>query len=201
MACSVAFSLAFRCRIHSRLAPLNFVLEVIWSTLLQAALSGRDVVGIAQTGSGKTAAFLLPMVVHCVAQPRVREGQGPIVIIIAPVRELAEQIHREARRCAVPPTCTAGVPHAARLRSVSSLTLSLLVHLLCSCTYGHAKRCSKKWRITCTQVHTCLHWLRNWISFCLIRGNARGFQRCLGQLIRGTGIDFQPGANVSTLYD
>ena len=66
--------------------------------VIQAALSGRDVVGIAQTGSGKTAAFLLPMVVHCAAQARVRAGQGPIAIVIAPVRELAEQIHREARR-------------------------------------------------------------------------------------------------------
>jgi superfamily II DNA/RNA helicase len=65
----------------------------------QAALSGRDVVGVAQTGTGKTAAFLLPLVIHVAAQPRVRPGEGPAAIVLAPTRELAEQIHREARRC------------------------------------------------------------------------------------------------------
>lgn len=67
---------------------------------LQAALSGRDILGIAKTGSGKTAAFLLPLVVHVEAQPRVRPGESPVALCLAPTRELAEQIHREARRCA-----------------------------------------------------------------------------------------------------
>jgi len=55
---------------------------------------------VAETGSGKTAAFLLPMLVHIMDQPELREGEGPIAIIMAPTRELAEQIHREARRFA-----------------------------------------------------------------------------------------------------
>ena len=54
--------------------------------------------GIAETGSGKTAAFILPMLVHLMDQPELSEGEGPIAVIMAPTRELAEQIHREARR-------------------------------------------------------------------------------------------------------
>ena len=68
----------------------------------QAALSGRDVLGLATTGSGKTAAFLLPLVVHVAAQASVKAGEGPVAIVLAPTRELAEQIHVEARKCATP---------------------------------------------------------------------------------------------------
>jgi hypothetical protein len=46
-----------------------------------------------------------------------------------------------------------------------------------------------------------LHWMRKEISLSWIRGNARVFRRYLGQLIRGTGTDFQPGADVPTLGD
>jgi ATP-dependent RNA helicase DDX5/DBP2 len=59
------------------------------------ALSGRDMVGIAQTGSGKTLSFLLPAVVHIVAQPELKRGDGPIALILAPTRELAVQIELE----------------------------------------------------------------------------------------------------------
>ena len=53
--------------------------------------------GIAKTGSGKTAAFVLPMVVHILDQSELDKGAGPIAIIVAPTRELAEQIHKEVR--------------------------------------------------------------------------------------------------------
>ena len=62
------------------------------------ALSGRDLVGIAATGSGKTLAFLLPGIVHINAQQELRPGDGPIVLVIAPTRELAQQIMKECRR-------------------------------------------------------------------------------------------------------
>merc|ERR1712232_496717 len=62
------------------------------------ALKGRDVVGIAETGSGKTLAFLLPAIVHINAQPYLSKGDGPIVLILAPTRELAIQIQEEASR-------------------------------------------------------------------------------------------------------
>lgn len=56
-------------------------------------MSGRDYIGIAETGSGKTLAFLLPMFRHIQDQPALREGDGPISLIMAPTRELAHQIY------------------------------------------------------------------------------------------------------------
>lgn len=56
------------------------------------ALSGRDMVGIADTGSGKTISFALPALIHAAAQTPLRENDGPIVLILAPTRELCNQI-------------------------------------------------------------------------------------------------------------
>lgn len=52
-------------------------------------LAGRDLIGIAQTGTGKTAAFLLP-ILHRLAH---KESRHVRVLVLAPTRELAEQIH------------------------------------------------------------------------------------------------------------
>lgn len=62
------------------------------------ALSGRDMIGIAETGSGKTLAFLLPSIVHINAQQLLRPGDGPIVLVLAPTRELVEQIRNECNK-------------------------------------------------------------------------------------------------------
>lgn len=61
-----------------------------------AALSGRDMVGIAQTGSGKTAGFMLPAIVHINNQPHLLRGDGPIVLVLVPTRELAQQVQEVA---------------------------------------------------------------------------------------------------------
>lgn len=62
------------------------------------ALSGRDIVAIAETGSGKTIGFALPAMVHINAQPLLAPGDGPIALILAPTRELAVQIQTECTR-------------------------------------------------------------------------------------------------------
>ncbi|GJJ75691.1 ATP-dependent RNA helicase DDX42 [Entomortierella parvispora] len=67
---------------------------------IPVALSGRDIIGIAKTGSGKTAAFLLPMIVHIMDQEELEKGDGPIGVVLAPTRELADQIYSEAKRFA-----------------------------------------------------------------------------------------------------
>uniref|UniRef100_A0A0B7AT53 RNA helicase n=1 Tax=Arion vulgaris TaxID=1028688 RepID=A0A0B7AT53_9EUPU len=56
------------------------------------ALSGRNLVGIAQTGSGKTLGFMLPAIVHVNNQAYLEHGDGPIVLILVPTRELAQQV-------------------------------------------------------------------------------------------------------------
>eukprot|EP00965_Chrysotila_dentata_P019254 640974-Pleurochrysis_carterae.AAC.1 len=65
---------------------------------LPVALSGRDMIGIASTGSGKTAAYLLPLITHVMDQPELRKGEGPIALVVAPTHELAEQIVVQARK-------------------------------------------------------------------------------------------------------
>jgi len=55
------------------------------------ALAGSDVVAVAPTGSGKTLAFLLPALVHIMAQEPLQRGDGPIALALAPTRELAQQ--------------------------------------------------------------------------------------------------------------
>ncbi|XP_041986216.1 ATP-dependent RNA helicase dbp2-like isoform X2 [Aricia agestis] len=83
---------------------LNTIKEQGWEepTGIQAqgwpiALSGRDMVGIASTGSGKTLAYMLPAAVHIVHQQRIQRGDGPIALILAPTRELAQQIQSVAQ--------------------------------------------------------------------------------------------------------
>jgi ATP-dependent RNA helicase RhlE len=61
----------------------------IQSQAIPPALKKQDVMGLAQTGTGKTAAFALPMLQHLIKGQR-----GPVrALVIAPTRELAEQIH------------------------------------------------------------------------------------------------------------
>ncbi|EER45514.1 pre-mRNA-splicing ATP-dependent RNA helicase PRP28 [Histoplasma capsulatum H143] len=71
------------------------------------ALQNRDLIGVAVTGSGKTAAFLLPLLVYIAELPRLdefewRRNDGPYAIILAPTRELAQQIEIEAKKFSVP---------------------------------------------------------------------------------------------------
>lgn len=69
------------------------------------ALQSRDLIGVAVTGSGKTAAFLLPLLVYISELPALDEmtkNDGPYAIILAPTRELAQQIEIEAKKFATP---------------------------------------------------------------------------------------------------
>lgn len=69
----------------------------IQAQAMPVALSGRDLLGCAETGSGKTAAFTIPMIQHCVAQTPVGRGDGPLALVLAPTRELAQQIEKEVK--------------------------------------------------------------------------------------------------------
>ncbi|KAG0441412.1 ATP-dependent RNA helicase DBP2 [Dictyocoela muelleri] len=64
------------------------------------ALAGRDMVGIAQTGSGKTLSFMLPALIHASRQEPLKKGDGPIVVVLAPTRELVMQITEVAEKYA-----------------------------------------------------------------------------------------------------
>lgn len=62
---------------------------------LPIIMSGRDCIGIAKTGSGKTLAFVLPMLRHIKDQPPLNAGDGPVGLVMAPTRELVQQIAKE----------------------------------------------------------------------------------------------------------
>lgn len=88
------------------------------------ALSGRDVVGIAETGSGKTLTYCLPAIVHINAQPLLAPGDGPIVLVLAPTRELAVQIQQEVAKFGkssrIRNTCVyGGVPKGPQVRDLA----------------------------------------------------------------------------------
>ncbi|CAN6697303.1 unnamed protein product [Malus baccata var. baccata] len=73
----------------------------IQAQAMPVALSGRDLLGCAETGSGKTAAFAIPMIQHCLAQPPIQRGDGPLALVLAPTRELAQQIEKEVKAFSV----------------------------------------------------------------------------------------------------
>src|SRR6516164_11302335 len=70
----------------------------IQAQTLPVALDGRDVAGQAQTGTGKTAAFLIALFNRLMTEPAAanRPRNAPRAIVIAPTRELAVQIHSDA---------------------------------------------------------------------------------------------------------
>lgn len=82
------------------LADLNFqYCTDIQSETIPAALAGKDIIGKAQTGTGKTAAFLLGIITDLIDYPldeKLRLGE-PRALIVAPTRELALQIAEDAR--------------------------------------------------------------------------------------------------------
>ncbi len=91
---------AVAARIKKNLATRGFTTpSPIQDQAIPVALTGRDVIGIANTGTGKTMAFAIPIINRLIQEPTAR------VLMIAPTRELAQQIMDEIR------TLIQGVPH------------------------------------------------------------------------------------------
>lgn len=71
----------------------------IQQATIPAALEGRDLLGSAPTGTGKTAAFLLPAIQHLLDYPRRKPG-APRILVLTPTRELAMQVAEQAQELA-----------------------------------------------------------------------------------------------------
>jgi len=69
----------------------------IQAMTLPPALEGSDIAGQAQTGTGKTAAFLLVIFNQLLKETSDSHGPNPRALVVAPTRELALQIHRDAQ--------------------------------------------------------------------------------------------------------
>ena len=82
----------FHAKIAAGIKACNYETPTpIQEKTIPAILDGRDILGLAQTGTGKTAAFVLPILQRLLTGPR-----GKIrTLIVAPTRELAEQIHSD----------------------------------------------------------------------------------------------------------
>ncbi|EDW55043.1 ATP-dependent RNA helicase p62 isoform X1 [Drosophila sechellia] len=87
------------------------------------AMSGSNFVGIAKTGSGKTLGYILPAIVHINNQQPLQRGDGPIALVLAPTRELAQQIQQVATEFGsssyVRNTCVfGGAPKGGQMRDL-----------------------------------------------------------------------------------
>ncbi len=89
-----------------------------------AALTGADLLVSAQTGSGKTAAFMLPSLCR-LAEPSAVKGSGPRVLVLTPTRELALQVEKAARtyggelRKLRTASLVGGAPYGPQLKQLS----------------------------------------------------------------------------------
>ncbi|MBA4335168.1 MAG: DEAD/DEAH box helicase, partial [Methylobacterium sp.] len=86
-------------------------------------LQGRDLLGAAQTGTGKTAAFSLPLIHRLLSQPRRMETRQVRALILSPTRELAAQIETSIRAYAQFTTVKSavvfgGVPVGKQIRAL-----------------------------------------------------------------------------------
>ncbi len=98
----------------------------IQAMALPALLEGRDLAGKAQTGTGKTAAFLLAIFTHILSHPKERKPGCPRALVLAPTRELAMQIQKDAEALEVFTDLTSvvvfgGMDHEKQRRNVEQL--------------------------------------------------------------------------------
>jgi superfamily II DNA/RNA helicase len=95
----------------------------IQAEALPLALAGKDIIGSAQTGTGKTAAFVLPALQR-LSQPIDVRPRGPRVLVLAPTRELATQILDAVRQLGYllrlhTVSVLGGMPYREQLRQLS----------------------------------------------------------------------------------
>lgn len=115
----------------------------IQESAIPLALAGQDLIGTAQTGTGKTAAFVLPILNKLLSSP----GKGTRALIITPTRELAEQIHQMIgvlkRGTAIHSVSIYGgvgaAPQIKALRRGSEIVVACPGRLLDLIQQGHAK--------------------------------------------------------------
>src|SRR5450759_1495768 len=88
-------------KVHQGIAEAGFVFATpIQAKALPITLAGRDIAGQAQTGTGKTAAFLVTAFTRLLRNRRPRPGRGPRCLVVAPTRELVVQIRDDAEKLA-----------------------------------------------------------------------------------------------------
>ncbi len=109
---------AFSSQLNKNLSDRNYSIPTpVQDKSIKPIMEGRDVVALADTGTGKTGAFLLPLIDLCFKQRNKK------ALIIAPTRELAQQIESEFKKFAVAmglysAVCVGGVPIYRQIESL-----------------------------------------------------------------------------------
>jgi ATP-dependent RNA helicase RhlE len=88
------FPLGLIPEICERVAKIGYTAPTpIQREAIPLILEGHDAIGIASTGTGKTAAFMLPLIDSLICSPRAKHDSHPRVLVLTPTRELAVQVH------------------------------------------------------------------------------------------------------------
>jgi len=123
------------------------------------ALEMRDLVGIAKTGSGKTAAFVLPMLTYVKQLPLLNDEtsqDGPYALVLAPSRELAIQIKEEITQFASFCKCRSVAVVGGRSAEAQAFQLRRGCEIVIG-TPGRVKDCVEKSYIVLNQCsYVCL---------------------------------------------
>ncbi|MEK7569491.1 MAG: DEAD/DEAH box helicase [Patescibacteria group bacterium] len=112
----------FNPQLHKNIAKAGFIHpRPIQDQAIPSILAGKDVFGMANTGTGKTAAFLLPLI-EKIGKTR-GQGKGETVLIMAPTRELAIQIEEDFRNLSFgfgmfSVACVGGLPIMKQIREL-----------------------------------------------------------------------------------
>ena len=112
----------FHAQLHKNISHVGFVSpRPIQDQAIPTVLAGRDVFGMANTGTGKTAAFLLPLI-EKIAKTKGQK-KGETVLIMAPTRELALQIENDFKSLAFgfgmfSVACVGGLPITKQIREI-----------------------------------------------------------------------------------
>lgn len=127
----------------------------IQSQAVPAIMSGRDFLGIAKTGSGKTLGFILPLLRHVQDQPPLSNGEGPVAILLTPTRELALQIYKVltpfAKKLSISTACCYGgsaiEPQIAELKKGAQIVVATPGRLIDLLAANSGRICNLK-RVT-----------------------------------------------------
>lgn len=135
-------------QLAKNLEALNFVHPTpIQDQAIPVAMEGKDVIGIASTGTGKTAAFLIPIINKFI------ENRRHMAMVLAPTRELAQQIEVTFKALTkgmklFSVSCVGGAPIGKQLRE-----LELGVHIVIG-TPGRVQDCIERKKIKLEEFHT-----------------------------------------------
>ena len=143
--------------VKENIAKSNYhAMTPIQKCAIPVILADRDLMGCAETGSGKTAAFLIPIISMMLKQsmysnPNIDGCLSPTTLILAPTRELALQIYQESQKFAFSSQMKTGIYYGGTSLMHQQRVLSEGCHILVA-TPGRLLDCLEKKKVTLSQV-------------------------------------------------